>query len=449
MKIIYILALAMIISVMNSTMFNVALPSIRNEFALSSSQVSWVVTSYIIIYAIGSVTYGKLADKYRLKNLLTIGITLFAIGSVVGFVASDYWMVIVGRILQSAGASVIPASSMIIPIRYVSAEKRGRALGITSSGMALGTAMGPIIAGMITSFADWRYLFAISLLSLVTIPFFRKYLNQDQVRPLKIDIWGGIMLAATVTLLLLAITNLSVVLAIMTVLLLLIFILYIRKVEQPFLDPTIFRNTTYTMTMIIACLALIFNLCVPYLIPQMLSSIHHLSSFTIGMIMFPGALIAAIFGIIGGRIADSKGNTFLLGIAFTLQVFTYALLALCTDASYWVIMGVLVIGNTGLTFAQVGLANTVSRTLSGAQVGVGMGLYMMLSFISGAIGTTVLGLILDRVQSPWSLSSLWNHTEPNTFSNIFLIFTIWIVVLIAFFFRYLRAANQSKTTVKS
>lgn len=448
MKIIYILALAMIISVMNSTMFNVALPSIRQDFDLSSSQVSWVVTSYIIIYAIGSVTYGKLADKYRLKNLLTVGICLFALGSIVGFVASDYWMVIAGRILQSAGASVIPASSMIIPIRYVSAEKRGRALGITSSGMALGTAMGPIIAGMITSFADWRYLFAISLLSLVTIPFFRKYLNQDQVRPLKIDIWGGVMLAATVTLLLLAITNLSLILAIMTVVLLIIFIWYIRQAKQPFLDPAIFRNSTYTMTMIIACLALIFNLCVPYLIPQMLSSIHQLSSFTIGMIMFPGALIAAIFGIVGGRIADSKGNTFLLRIAFILQLITYIILAVFTDRSYWLIMGVLVIGNTGLTFAQVGLANTVSRTLDGAQVGVGMGLYMMLSFISGAIGTTVLGLILDRVESPWSLNSLWHYSEANTFSNIFFVFAIWIAIILIFFFRYLRVANQNSKPAK-
>lgn len=448
MKIIYILALAMIISVMNSTMFNVALPSIRHDFDLSSSQVSWVVTSYIIIYAIGSVTYGKLADKYRLKNLMTIGLCLFAIGSIVGFVASDYWMVIAGRILQSAGASVIPASSMIIPIRYIAAEKRGRALGITSSGMALGTAMGPIIAGMITSFADWRYLFAISLLSLVTIPFFRKYLNQDQVRPLKIDIWGGILLATTVTLLLLAITNVSLILAIITIVMLIVFVIYIRKVDQPFLDPAIFRNSTYTTTMIIACLALIFNLCVPYLIPQMLSSIHQLSSFTIGLIMFPGALIAAIFGIVGGRIADSKGNTFLLRIAFVLQLITYALLAVFTDRSYWMIMGVLVVGNTGLTFAQVGLANTVSRTLDSAQVGVGMGLYMMLSFISGAIGTTVLGLILDRVKSPWSLNSVWYAGGANTFSNIFLVFAIWIAIIILFLFRYLRAANHDSTLSK-
>lgn len=256
------------------------------------------------------------------------------------------------------------------------------------------------------------------------------------------------MLAATVTLLLLAITNVSLILAMMTIVLLIIFILYIRQAKQPFLDPAIFRNSTYTMTMIIACLALIFNLCVPYLIPQMLSSIHQLSSFTIGMIMFPGALIAAIFGIVGGRIADSKGNTFLLRIAFILQLITYIILAVFTDRSYWMIMGVLVIGNTGLTFAQVGLANTVSRTLDGAQVGVGMGLYMMLSFISGAIGTTVLGLILDRVQSPWSFNSLWHYSEANTFSNIFLVFAIWMAIVFIFFFRYLRVANQNSKIAK-
>lgn len=442
MKIIFVLAFAMVLSVMNSTMFNVALPALRADFDLSSSQVSWVVTSYIIIYAIGSVTYGKLADRYKLKNLLTFGLCLFAVGSVLGFISSSFWMVIVGRILQSAGASVIPASSMVIPIRYVSAEKRGRALGITSSGMALGTAVGPIVAGLITSFADWRYLFAISLLSLVTIPFFRKYLDKDQTHPSRIDLVGGVLLAGTVTLLLLAITSTSGLLSLLTIIVLAVFILYIRRAKQPFLDPAIFRNGAYTMTMIIACLVLIFNLCVPYLIPQLLSSVNGLTSFTTGLVMFPGALIAAIFGIIGGRIADSKGNSFLLGIAFSLQLLTYVLISLFTGGSYLIIMLLLVIGNTGLTFAQVGLANTVSRTLSGPQVGVGMGMYMMLSFISGAIGTTVLGLILDQAHTGWSPSVLLGSGQPSIFSMIFLVFAIWILIIFAGCFRFLQRGER-------
>ncbi len=76
-KLLRVLVFTLIISVMNASMFNVVLPEISRQFQLSASQVSWIVTSYMIVYAIGSVTFGKLADKYRLKDLLTFGLIFF------------------------------------------------------------------------------------------------------------------------------------------------------------------------------------------------------------------------------------------------------------------------------------------------------------------------------------------------------------------------------------
>lgn len=131
-----LLVFTLIISVMNATMFNIVLPDIGKQFQISSSQASWIITGYMIVYAIGSVTYGKLTDRYSLKNLLTFGLLLFAIGSVIGLVASEYWMVIVGRIVQAAGASVIPAISMIVPVRYFTSDRRGRALGTVAIGFS-------------------------------------------------------------------------------------------------------------------------------------------------------------------------------------------------------------------------------------------------------------------------------------------------------------------------
>ena len=61
---------------MNATMFNIVLPNISEQFQLSPSQASWIITGYMIVYAIGSVTYGKLTDRYSLKNLLTFGLLL-------------------------------------------------------------------------------------------------------------------------------------------------------------------------------------------------------------------------------------------------------------------------------------------------------------------------------------------------------------------------------------
>lgn len=109
-KLIRILAFTMILSSMGATMFNIVLPEIKDEFGLSVTQVSWVSTAYALIYAIGAVIYGKLADAFQLKKLLTFGLILFCLGSLTGLSAQAYWMVLLGRVLQSAGASVVPAA---------------------------------------------------------------------------------------------------------------------------------------------------------------------------------------------------------------------------------------------------------------------------------------------------------------------------------------------------
>lgn len=116
-------------------------------------------------------------------------------------------MLIVARLLQATGAAVIPATAMIVPVRYFSAEKRGRALGVTAIGLALGTALAPIISGLITGFASWRFLFVISMLPLIALPFFRKYLDDQRGEDQKFDFLGGLLLGGTVAFLLLSISQ--------------------------------------------------------------------------------------------------------------------------------------------------------------------------------------------------------------------------------------------------
>jgi len=116
-KLIRVLAFTLLISVMSATMFNIVLPRIADDYDLTFSQVSWVSSAFLLVYAIGTVIYGKLADSYKLKNLLTFGIVFFAAGSLLGLAADSYAAVLIGRILQAVGAAVIPATAGIIPVR--------------------------------------------------------------------------------------------------------------------------------------------------------------------------------------------------------------------------------------------------------------------------------------------------------------------------------------------
>ncbi|AFH60667.1 MFS transporter [Paenibacillus caseinilyticus] len=445
-KLIKVLAFTLVLSVMNATMFNVALPTLSKEFQLTASQVSWVVTAYIIVYAIGSVTYGKLADKYRLKDLLTIGLSFFAFGSILGFVATEYWMIILARVLQSVGASVIPAAAMIIPVRYFPPETRGRALGTTSAGLALGTAIGPIIAGFVTSTLSWRYLFFLSVLSLLTLPFYRKYLDDNRGESGRTDLLGGGLLALTIAFLLLSITNSAWIYLGVAAIFFALFLVRIRRSANPFIQPALLNNRKYAAGLIVSFIASGLSFGIPFLTPQMLTQLNGLDPAVIGFVMFPGAIIASMLGKTGGRLADQKGNVYLIFLAIAAQFLSFFLLSMTAGIGPWVLWIFLIFGNIGQMFMQIGLSNTVSRTLAREQTGVGMGLFMMVNFIAGAIATSVIGKVLDagRASVPHALNPLLIVSDGGVYSNIFLVLSVLVLVNTLLFYVFFgeRAARR-------
>src|SRR5699024_21973 len=199
-KLLTILVFTLTLSVMNATIFNIVLPEIALDFHLSFTQVSWITTAYMLIYAIGTVVYGKLADIYKLKNLMTFGLVFLAFGSLIGLIAEVYWMVLSARILQALGAAVIPAAAGIIPVRYFTQENRGRAFGMVAVGLALGRILSPITTSLIVLIVDWRWMFLLPLLTLMLVPFFRKYLDDETNHKGNIDWIGAGLLGGTTAL---------------------------------------------------------------------------------------------------------------------------------------------------------------------------------------------------------------------------------------------------------
>lgn len=432
-KLLGILVVTLIFSVMNGTMFNVALPEISKEFSLLPSEVSWIMTSYMVVYAIGSVVMGKLADKYRLKDLLTVGLLVFAAGSLIGFFANDYWLIILGRVIQAAGASVLPATAMIIPVRYFPPEKRGRALGTSAVGLALGNALGPVAAGVLTSFGSWRLMFILSLLPLVTLPLFRKYLDNSRGHAGKLDLVGGVLLAGTVSLFLLSITQMELYLAVFGVVLLTLFIVHIRRVENPFIMPSLFTNKRYSLGLTLAFLTTGMSFSLTFMTPQFLASLNQLEPSAIGFILVPAALASAVMGKKGGKIADLKGNMMLVFVASILLFSAFFLLSTFVGKSVYIIAVILILANVGQTFMQVSMSNTVSQSLPKEATGVGMGLLSMVNFISGAIAMSIVGKLLDLGSTTLQFNPLNDNQNAFIYSDILLVMASIILAVLAIY----------------
>ncbi len=419
-KIVKLFCFVLLFSVMNVTMFNVALPDIARDFQLMPSEVGWVVTGYAVVYAVGSLTYGKLADRYPLKRLLTLGLLLFAAGSLLGFAAHSFPLLLAARLIQSAGAAAIPALGMLIPVRFFSEQVRGRVLGVIASALAFAAGVGPIVGGFISGTLHWRFLFLISIGTLVTLPFFHKWLPEEETRPGSFDVPGAVLLSGTVASFMLSITLWSGWFLLTAAILLLLFAIRIMTTDQPFIQPDLFRNADYRSALLSGFLTMGCAFSIMLSTPIMLSKVSHISTATVGLVMFPGAMSAAILGRYGGKLVDRKGSVPVIFGALSLLMLGMFSLSTFSGYAAWMIAICLVFVNVGTSFYQSSITKLVSTTLPAGQTGVGMGIFSLNNFMSGAVSGAAVSKIIDFSSGGLALNPLAVQGTSSIFSNVYL-----------------------------
>ncbi len=421
-------------SALNATMFNVSIPDISGQFHLTPTQVSWVLTGYVSFFGLGAVIYGKLADIYPVRILITIGLLLFNAGSLIGFFSNWYPMLVAGRLLQASGGAAIPAISMYIATRYFPSGKRGAVMGALASTIATAGAFGPMIGGFIAGFLDWHYLFLVSSLSLLAIPFWHRLLPEEESRKERFDFLGGLLLGAGVFSVLLFLTQFILWTLPAAVLFLGGFVVRINRTENPFVLPELFKSREYRNGLFTLFLSLGTIFGMMFTLPLMLRHVNGLGTLGIGLTIFPGAMTAALVGFVSGRLADRKGSITMVYMGlFLLATGFFSLFLLAGAKPHLITLGI-IITYSGFSTLQSTLAQTVSMILPKNQVGVGMGIYNMIFFMSGAIGAAMT----SRVIESFANGPVFNPflTLPaGAYSNVFLLFVGMLICSTLIFFR--------------
>lgn len=201
---------AVFVVVMNGSMVNVALPTIGEQFRVSEGQAGWVISGYLLVFAVGIPLYGRLADVYSLRKAFSFGLVGFAAGSLVCALAPNLPVLVAGRVLQAAGGAAIPALSSTSVAKLLPPGQRGGALGLIVSSVGVGGAVGPVVGGVVVQLAGWHALFYGTLfLSLILLPASLRVLpdNYPGTNDTSFDLPGGVLLALAAGLLLFGVTE--------------------------------------------------------------------------------------------------------------------------------------------------------------------------------------------------------------------------------------------------
>ncbi len=388
-------------SVLNETVFTVSTPAIAAEFALTPTGVSWMMTTFIVFFGVCTVIFGRLSDLFSVRRLITIGIVTYAVGSLVGFVfQSNYAVILVGRALQGIGSAALPALVMVIVTRYFPPEVRGQLFGSVGSVISFAAGFGPVIGGFITGNFHWATLFLIPLLTLAALPFLWKILPQEPKRTGSIDLPGATLMTLGLGCLILWLTYPEWTWLTAGLVLMAGFVARILTAKEPFIDPVLFLNRPYRAGLFMTFLLSGSFMGVFFLLPLYLNRTLALDAQTIGLLLFPGAISGVFFGPFAGRMADKRGNTRVLGIGAVLLSSSLLLSpwVLALPAAWypvWALSVVLVAVNIGIAFFNTGLVNGVSQTLPENETGVGLGLFNLVGFLAGAVGTALVAKILE------------------------------------------------------
>jgi MFS transporter, DHA2 family, metal-tetracycline-proton antiporter len=441
---------AILISVLNQTFVNVVVPDIQDAYGATQGQVGWVITGYLLVFAVGIPLYGRVADLYSLRRTFAVGLTFLAAGSIACALAPTLPLLVAGRVLQAVGAAAIPALGFASVAKALPPGERGTALGLLSSSVGIGAAIGPVVGGAVAGLTGWQVLFyATMVFALVLVPLALGVLpgapEDDGAPPgffaaiRHFDVPGGLALALSAGFALFGVTEGQVAgfgsaaswgSFLMSAVAAAFFVRRIAVADDPFVSPGLFKNGAFLATAGVGFFMMFCNVASLVLSPLLLSDANGLSSGGIGLVLAPGAVAVAFLSPVAGRLSDRFGPRLLVrtGLA-TIALSTFFVATFAAGGS--VVLVALGILGQGLGFAAANSpnANAATNVLSRAESGVGLGIYQMLFFLGGgfgtAIGATFLAFREEAGVGP--LNSL-HVGEAAPFSDAFMLLTFAAVV---------------------
>lgn len=399
-------------TLLDVSIVNVALPSVRDALGASDAELQWVVSGYALAFGLVLVAAGRLGDALGRREVLVGGIVLFAVGSVLAGAAQDGTWLVLARIVQGVGGGVVnPQVSGLIQQLFQGAE-RGRAFGRLGTTIGISTAVGPLLGGVILAVAGpehgWRWVFFVNLpVAVVAVVLALREIDPParRARITDLDVVGAVLLGAGVVGVLWPLVARTwrpqdVAAALAGVLALVAFAFWERRVsargEVPMVEPSLLRRPGFSAGALLALVYFSGFTAVFFVLALFLQDGAGYSPLEAGAAITPFALGSAVASAVGGRLVARRGRgvvavglvLVLLGIvAMDLAV---ALVGARPGIGWWLTVPALVAGvGSGLVIAPNQTVTLMQVPV--AQAGAAGGVLQTGQRVGSAAGIAVAG----------------------------------------------------------
>lgn len=403
-----IMSIGTLIVFLDLTVVNTALPSISLDLQATTSDLQWVVDSYVLALAGLLMLAGSIGDRYGRKRWMTVGLLFFAAGSVVGAIADDIGTLIAGRAIQGIGAAFVLPATLSIVTNAFPRHERGRAIAVWTAVSGMGIGFGPAVGGYLVDRWDWAAAFwihlpiiAIALIGQLFVP------ESRDSRHVGLDIPGSVAATLGISTLVFGIIQgaeegwgspLIVASFVAAAALLVAFIAIERRAAHPMLPLHFFRNRDFTGSVAVIGIMFFAGPATFFFLTQFFQIVQGRDAFEAGLLILPNAGAIIVASALATKLIGPMGPRRLVVLSVSIMTVAAALFA-GVDAGWTATTEIALISLFGFGFGlgMPALTDAVMASVPVEDAGVGSAVNDVSRELGSALGVAVLGSFISSI----------------------------------------------------
>ena len=423
---------------LDTTIVNVTLPTLVRDLDASTRQLQWIVDSYNLVFASLVLAAGSISDRVGRKGALLTGLAIFAAGSLLGAFATSSGQLIAIRGVISLGAAVIfPATLSILTNVFTERSERAKAIGIWGAMTGVGVAAGPICGGWLLEHFWWGSVFialvpvavVVAVMTALWVP-----TSRDPETP-RLDLVGLTMSTTAIGTLVFTIieapdvgwlTTRTLVSFAMVAALLVVFVRWERRVEQPMLDVDLFRNLRFTAASVSVTISFFALFGFVFMVTQYFQFLKGYSPFSTGLRLLPVAISVGAASIIGTKLAVRLGNKVVVSAGLASMGIAFIWISTASVATpYLELAGQMIVLGIGMGFTSAPATEAIMGVVPKEKAGIGSAINDTTRELGGTLGVAVIGsvfasLYAARLALPRGLPAQAAHAARESVGGAFI-----------------------------
>jgi EmrB/QacA subfamily drug resistance transporter len=391
---------------LETTIVNVALPTLVRQLHASDSELQWVVDAYNLVFAACVLAAGSLSDRFGRKGMLLAGLAVFAVASLAGGLTDDPGQLIATRAVMGIGsAMVFPSTLSLLSNVFTERGERARAIGLWGATTGAAIALGPIVGGWLLELSDWRSIFfaMAPIAAIAGVLTARCVPTSRHLGAPSIDRAGFALSTAVVGLVVFTIIEApnhgwgsarTIGSFAVTALLAAAFVAWEQRTEHPILDVDLFRNPRFAAASASVAISFFALSGFIFLVTQMFQFLKGYGPLSTGVRLLPVASCVAIASIVGAKLAVRLGTKLVVATGlFAMAAFYLWVASSSVTTGYGTIAAQMVVLGTGMGLTSAPATEAIMGVVPHTKAGVGSAVNEATRLLGGTLGVAVIGSV--------------------------------------------------------